>query len=439
MSTMDDRPGINWIEIFSNQENANNILNAILALITVLAAHDIIEGLIVRSSGVLRLDSVFLLHLMRSHCSPFEMVALWRGKLFRSSRAHKLGCKCLWQYRRLIMKTMLVRVVILLIEVAAIFMAITQSWPKYIHHGAYALTLLSNNYGNITTIQPGLGCQEILKLPKFLENSPEVDRKTQFTVCTVSHNPFEPPHNLTITQPGGNYAFFLYIDLSGDKVTFSSENRTVVGSEMYAYAKSDGVTPRLVEGPIASVVDGVEYSKYRNRTFSKSENKQWKSKLDKYLRTKMKDGYHSIYEQDTLPVAHPVPRILLSFNFKKLSQKNNIHIKACEDMTSECAAVPVVQLLQQIVGIQRRVNGGSSIRYSTGTEMKASAPNAVQYTVKRPVIGSVPWILILVFVILIRSIHSYFFPNRFYTDVARILRNHPGDVEDPHNWPQDPT
>lgn len=420
---LNETPGINWIEIFPNNENANNILNAILALITVLAAHDIIEGGIVKSSGlpILRLDSVHLLHLMRSHSSPFEMVGLWRGKLFHKSTAHKLGCQCLFQYRCLMMKTMLVRAGILIIEVWAIFMAITTSWEFKVEQGAYAITLWSNNFGNTTTLKPMVGCQEILKLPPYLENSNEVDRKTQFTVCTVSHNPFEPPHNLTIRQPEGNYAFFLYIDLSGDKVTFSSENRALPGSEMYAYAKSDGVTPRLIEGPIATVVDGTEYSKDRNRNFTASEADKWKRKLDNYLRDTMKDGYHSIYEQDNQKPVHPVPRFLLSVNFNKLSQY--INIKRCQDIKSDCGRTAIVQLLQNIVGIQARRNAGPSIQYSTGTEMKATKADVVWYTVKRPVIGSVPWIIILVFIMLIRSFYSYLYPNKFYEVLAIFARN----------------
>lgn len=104
-------------------------------------------------------------------------------------------------------------------------------------------------------------------------------------------------------------------------------------------------------------------------------------------------------------------------------------------MLSECATKPVVQLLQHIVQIQRKDGAGKIIQYK-GVEMGKTATAAVHYSVKRPVIGSVPWIIILVFIMLIRSIHSYLLPNKLYAVIVAFAQNHADedgivDIENP--------
>lgn len=166
----------------------------------------------------------------------------------------------------------------------------------------FALTQFSNNFGKPVKILPGEGCQEILKqLNERPKGNRNIDQKTTLTLCTVSHNPFDPKTDFIPDVPTGFTSYFLYIDLSGDKVTFSDALQKQVGSEIYMRWKSDGLrkrkptglqnTTELVEGVVATVVNGAEYSPKRNKKYNATETDEWHRKLDKDLKDKFRSSY----------------------------------------------------------------------------------------------------------------------------------------------------
>lgn len=433
---------VNRMQLFKN-ENLNNAFLALLTLITVLAVHEIIESLFVRADENLSEGTMWRLIMMRSHSSPSRMRALWSKHVLYRGRYHGPGCRCELAHRsdtefcdlshrratgysrKVIVQSLLIRAAILLIEIAAICLAFSRHRDTMVEQNVFAITPFSNDFGDRIPITPGEGCQEMLKqLNERPKGNRVIDQKTTLTLCTVSHNPFEPQIGLNLNIPAGFTPFFLYIDLSGDKVTFSHAGRKLVGSEMYMYLKSDGLpkrqqrgllkTSELTEGVVATVVDGKKFSPNRDKRYNKEETAVWHAKLDKYLNEKFGDAYHTSYQQIAFD-SHPVPRMLMAFNFTALEGKNDRE--------------KVVRLLQNITGPQLRPNGGKYIWYSTGSEMEKLDAQAVEYTETGPFVGYIPWMSTLFFIMILRAVLSNRRPNATYELLMESIQRHDAEIE----------
>lgn len=442
MNVLEFLDDVNRMQLFRD-ENLNNAFLALLTLITVLAVHDIIESLFVRADDNLGEGTMWRLIMMRSHSSPSRMWGLWNNHVLYKGRYHGPKCRCDLAHRsdsefcplsrlratgysrKVIVQSLFIRGTILLIEVAAICMAFSQHRDTMVQQNVFAITPFSNDFGNRTNIPSGEGCGEILKLlNKRPKGNRVIDQRTTLTLCTVSHNPFEPETDRNLTIPPGYTPYYLYIDLSGDKVTFSHAEQKLVGSEMYMYWKSDGLpnrkptglmnTSELTEAVVATVVDGKEYSPNRDKRYTKEETAVWHRKLDKYLNETFGDGYYKSYEQVEFD-SHPVPRMLMSFNLNTLEGKTDRD--------------KVVRLLQKIVGPQLRPNGGKFIHFSTGSEMDKLDVQAVEYTETGPFVGYIPWMITLSFIIIFRAVLSARRPNATYELLMESIREHDAEIQ----------
>ncbi len=434
---------------FSTDENVNTLVNAVLALIMVLATHEWIEGLLIRDCTELRPRSVEALILMRSHGSLRKMWALIRGYRWENGAYHGPNCRCHLRAnpmsvprtcppsarpinvsRRLLFTTLFVRTVIIIVEVIAIVLAINHTTEEYVPRGAAAITLVSNKFGEPRALRPELGCEAIFSNPDYVLTE-HLNRITQLTVCTRLHRPFEAKSYFE-PAPEGFEPFFLYIDLSGDKVTFSHANKNMTGAEMYAYwsvecgenrdprnKKCKGV--EVAEGVVATVVHGKEYSKDRigNDTVNstRANQEQWRRQLDAYLNKEFPDAYRTAYLANASWVdeeekrQHPVPRMLLHFNVTALEW---LH----PDKDTRIGL-----LLQRIVGLQFR-NGTNQnlIVHSDGMKMITESKPVLEYRIKQPIIGSVLWAILLSFALLMRWALGVIFPNNVYELIMEKVR-----------------
>ncbi len=427
------------------------LVNAVLALIMVLATHEWIEGLLIRDCKELHPKSVVALTLMRSHGSLRKMWALIRGYRWENGAYHGPSCRCHLRdnpgsmsptcplsgrhidvSRRLLFTTLFVRAVIIIVEVIAIVLAINLTTEKEVTRGAAAITPISNNFGEPRALDRRLGCEPIFRKPDNVLTE-HLNRITQLTVCTRLHRPFEAMSNFT-PAPRGYEAFFLYIDLSGDKVTLSHANKKLTGAEMYAYwsveCSENNRDPKnnscngveVAEGVVATVVHGKQYSKDRtggDTVNSNRENQEkWRRQLDAYLKKRFPDAYRTAYPANATSWVdteqkrpHPVPRMLLHFNVTALQSLD-------PDPNTRIGS-----LLQQIVGLQFRTDRKENlIVHSDGIVMIREPKPVLEYRIKQPIIGSVLWAILLSFALLIRWVLGVIFPNNVYELIMEKVR-----------------
>ena len=423
----------------SDDENINMLFSAILALIMVLITHEWIEGLLVRDSLVLRHETLQALVLMRSHSSLRKMWALFRGYSWEDGAYHWPNCQChlidnpnstapsctpstrrIPVNKRLFFLTVLVRSVIIIVEVIAIILAINRTTTVYVKFGEIAITPLSNQFGTKISLPQRLGCEAVLPDPKV--RTEYLNRIAQLTVCTRLHRPFEAATDVT-DAPQGFESFFIYIDISGDKVTLSHGKKQLIGSEMYAYwsiecsdkgKNNTCETVDVPEGAVATVVHGSEYSNDRTGkdTVYKTKERQeeWRRNLDKHLHNEFPNAYRTAYPANATSWVdeeakrdHPVPRMLLHFNITALQS-----LHPDEDTR-------IGLLLQRIVGLQRREGPKANlIRHSDGIRMIQEKQPVLEYRIKQPIIGSVLWAMLLFLAAIVRWILGRLYPNNLY-------------------------
>lgn len=124
-------------QLFSN-DNFNNASNALLALITVLAAQDFTEAFLIHAGDNISDQTMWALVLMRSHASPSRMRALRNKHVLYGGRYHGPKCRrelalrtdTVFCYlsrfraegpsRKIFVIPLLIRAAILLFELAAI-------------------------------------------------------------------------------------------------------------------------------------------------------------------------------------------------------------------------------------------------------------------------------------------------------------------------------
>lgn len=407
--------------IFVN-DNLNNILTATLALITVMCLHETLEGCAVRAVKVLRGDSVQCLLIMRSHGSLSKTFALFRGDPLLGGVYHAPSCTCgsamgpdapprcvleslrvPVKRRRMLFMTTLLRIVIIIIEVAVFCLAITRRSNNYLENGKWALTPTWNNFGQEMKpkFKREIGCVDM-----FPNENKRLNRKTQLSVCLRLHQPIETVKEDLSPAPAGFVHYWIYIDLSGDKVTLADANGVKNGAEMYAYW---AVESELSEGVVPTIEYGKEYSMNRKFHLNATERADWRQEMDKNMYDILRDGYRTAYgvngrqwgEQDG-----KTPRMLLYINFDKLPA----------DLMKFDEELRVAHLLSRMITLQKFENGNGTenISHSDGVKIETLEGPIIEYAIIGQVMGVIPWGIVTVCVLLFRSFTSWLFPNNFY-------------------------
>ena len=440
---------LNSLEVTTN-ENLNIFINSILALITVLAVHDFIEGLIIRDNKVLSPESVEALLMMRSHGSFRKILAIILGHRWEDGLYHSPKCQCHLcknanhttrtnaassmhepVKKRLLLKTFLGRILTIIVELVVIGLALTRTTETYITRGAWAITPLYNrNQWRAHPLKLHLGCETVFSDPEHLRTE-LINRFSQIRVCTRQQHRFEEQRNLR--APAGFQEYFFDTDLSSDEVRITRESQNVsLITKMYALWNvdcSEGKegntckTPEIHEGMIATIIGGREYSTNRSGKdtvlLSNSTKERVRRKFDRYLHTVFPHAYRTVYPTNATswtdeaakrpPRADYIFRMHMYFNVTEL------------ELLHEDENIRSALLLHKIVGLQYRP-GERSIWYSTGNSMKHVKDPVLEYRVQQPVLGSVLWIILLVLAFVIRAVLAAWFPNNIYELIADFVR-----------------
>lgn len=418
---------LDWNQMSIPNEMLNSVLTALFALITVMALHDSLEGIAVRATNELDTDTLQSLLLLRSHGSMSRLYSLFHGDPLFCGQYHGSRCSCAQDYiqdhppgcvvrqlrqpvsRRRLTKTALLRCAILIIEVGVLFLATTGRHRYPLENGKFALTPISSGFGKEVKVRKDcpqektncLGCHAVLT-----DTSPQMNRRTQLTVCTRLHQPIKALEETKLRHVRGGFdTYRLYIHLSGDKVTFADTSATKKGAEMYAYWL---VEEKLQEGVVPTVEDGNEYRMSRYFNVSDEEIAGWREKLDKKLKGMLQQSYETAYGDDKVPWTNRSgnePSMLMHINFEMLPAEYQKYGE--EDR--------IGHLLEKIIVMQKSsTRGNENIWHSDGTTVEETNFPITEFELVGQLLGIIPWATIMVIVLVIRWIVAYIWPNNVY-------------------------
>lgn len=259
---------LSWLNSFEiPSEKGNAIAIALCMLVPIFVIHEILESVIAFADTELTSHSMAGFLILRSHYSFFRMLSLCRLEPIDPKGVyHRLDCRCAEDVdtlqdedacrysrngspvqSRLLVRTSVLRVFLIVFEVAFLCLAMTRSHEKILPNGRYAFTVRGNDFGTpvdeFINDSGGPGCFELFNDKKISTGGQNINRITQLVKCVSKKRPvavlekdeiqaqFGPP-------PPGFSIFLLDFDHSGDKAVITHLDKVKYGAEMYAYWKS---------------------------------------------------------------------------------------------------------------------------------------------------------------------------------------------------------